>query len=785
MRQVGSLLRDPEGAAERPTTSYTNARKKPTPEMETGKILGRLAEKAEALEAKTLKAEALEAETPEGEAWGPYRAWEEEKRVLLTSLFEHLIRAEGTSVTIKKTAGLGEAEGPGHVIYAAGTPVALASFTSPGSLQERASRDKTFQEGTSQEGTCQEGAFREGKSPEEKARPLCRSLKTSRVRFGILFSGRRLRCYSNFFSGSFGELRTPIFDFDLSGCARQEVQKLRALLEAIVTFGLEEDGPKKIQPAGRRSVGHGLLYVLAVPNGEPFGRRQAACKIGITGRGIGDRRRFHEWRLGIEGAEEMRLCYLAAGAAVAAEKLASRRTAHRAPPGLGPQSEWRWCSPARLVETVKEAARGQIREENGRLGLGLAHVTLADPLGPAEPLSSAHPPGPADAPEEAGLLPDGNARPEASGSSCGAACRAARPSLGSDGSSRGSRLFPETMLRRGAEVKRKAIRGTLEKRPEGLVLSFRVSGHEDCLLRECAQQSAYRSRSAYVRDQITGWAQGTSIAAKAGLILHWAAAHWGKSVRSGGWEQLRGLATSFFNPQCISGPGSKATGEPGREDSRSEGLPNAEGLPHASSSPCPDGALQKVLWLARRHLLAVEPLPLQLLGRQLVTMRRFDELKKITAGSGSPRRLGCQEMGTGWAREAKREVLSISEKEDGCRGLKTLRLAPAEREAAEKNFSESGHASISGYVRNRALEWDRDPLVVARAAAAVTWLAGRAGRPIGQEDWKGLGKAMRDAFGMGHLPGADTIRQGLQVAEEHLLGAKKERVAEDTGISVP
>ena len=40
----------------------------------------------------------------------------------------------------------------------------------------------------------------------------------------------------------------------------------------------------------------------------------------------------------------------------------------------------------------------------------------------------------------------------------------------------------------------------------------------------------------YVRDQITGWAQGTSIAAKAGLILHWAAAHWGKSVRSGGWE---------------------------------------------------------------------------------------------------------------------------------------------------------------------------------------------------------------------------------------------------------
>ena len=78
-------------------------------------------------------------------------------------------------------------------------------------------------------------------------------------------------------------------------------------------------------------------------------------------------------------------------------------------------------------------------------------------------------------------------------------------------------------------MKRKAIRGTLGKRPEGLVLSFRVSGHEDCLLRECAQQSAYRSRSAYVRDQITGWAQGTSIAAKAGLILHWAAAHWGKA----------------------------------------------------------------------------------------------------------------------------------------------------------------------------------------------------------------------------------------------------------------
>ncbi|MCS3856456.1 hypothetical protein GGP78_003158, partial [Salinibacter ruber] len=211
--------------------------------METGKILGRLAEKAEALEAKALKAEALEAETPEGMR-GTRRACEEEKRVLLTSLFEHLIRAEGTSVTIKKTAGLGEAEGPGHVIYAAGTPVALASFTSPGSLQEGVSQDKTFQEGTSQEGTCQEGtcqegAFREGKSPEEKARPLCRSLKTSKARFGILFSGRRLRCYSNFFSSSFGELRTPIFDFDLAGCARHEVQKLRALLEAIVTFGLE------------------------------------------------------------------------------------------------------------------------------------------------------------------------------------------------------------------------------------------------------------------------------------------------------------------------------------------------------------------------------------------------------------------------------------------------------------------------------------------------------------------------------------------------------------------
>jgi len=136
-------------------------------------------------------------------------------------------------------------------------------------------------------------------------------------------------------------------------------------------------------------------------------------------------------------------------------------------------------------------------------------------------------------------------------------------------------------------------------------------------------------------------------------------------------------------------------------------------------------------------------------------------------------------MEVGWAREAKREVLSISEKEDGCRGLETLRLAPAEREAAERSFSESRYVSISGYARNRALGWDHDPLVVARAAAAVTWLAGRAGRPIGQEDWKGLGKAMRDAFGTGHLPGADTIRQGLQVAEEHLLGAKKEKVAED------
>ncbi len=329
-------------------------------------------------------------------------------------------------------------------------------------------------------------------------------------------------------------------------------------------------------------------------------------------------------------------------------------------------------------------------------------------------------------------------------------------------------------------MKRQAIRGTLGERPEDETMSFRMSSYEENLLTECAEQSAYRSRSAYVRDQAIGWAQGCSITAKAGLILHWAAAHRKTNVGHEKWAQLRNLTAEFFNPECISG----LAGRSKCRNPCSEDAAGSKSSPDLRDTSCPEDPLQKALGLVQRHLLAVEPLPLQLLKRQLIKMRRFDEVKKVTASPSGPKRPGHRNLETGWAREVRRQVLAGSESKDGCYALKSVRMAPAERAAAEKNFSESGYASLSGYARNCILGWDRDPLVVSRAAVVVTWLASWAGRPIDREDWKSLDRAMGDAFSTDHLPGADTTRQDLQVAEEHLLKAEKERVAEDTGIPV-
>ena len=194
---------------------------------------------------------------------------------------------------------------------------------------------------------------------------------------------------------SFGDPRRPVLDFDLLARKRHRAQKLKTLVRTILTFGPAGDGlvgddlagndlegsrpegshleGSHLEKSHSAGAGHGLLYVLAVDNGKPFGLRRTACKFGITGKRLESRRRFHELRLGIRGSEEMRLCYLAAGSVVAAEKIVRRRTARKAPPGLRPWSEWRWCAPRWLVRQVKAAARGEIRAETDRLGLDLTY----------------------------------------------------------------------------------------------------------------------------------------------------------------------------------------------------------------------------------------------------------------------------------------------------------------------------------------------------------------------------------------------------------------------------
>ena len=358
---------------------------------------------------------------------------------------------------------------------------------------------------------------------------------------------------------------------------------------------LEGSHLEKSHSAG---AGHGLLYVLAVDNGKPFGLRKTACKFGITGKSLESRRRFHEWRLGIRGSEEMRLCYLAAGSVVAAEKIFRRRTARKAPPGLRPWSEWRWCAPRWLVRQVKAAARGEIRADTDRLGLDLTYQILHDPLSSAPP---------------AGLLPAGDGK------------QSRQETRGREENPLETRLSPSAALRRAADVKRIEIQGDLGERLDEDTLRFRISGREYAFLRECYEQSAYRSWSHYARDQALGWSQGASIVGKAGLIVHWASAHWGEEVGDEGWSQLRGLLESFFNLGCIS----KGT-------SSSEGA----GLSEEKSSPAgevlrpgplqgesfQEGVLGRVPGLVRRHLLVVEPRALQLLKEQLVTMRQWEEL---------------------------------------------------------------------------------------------------------------------------------------------------------------
>jgi hypothetical protein len=109
-------------------------------------------------------------------------------------------------------------------------------------------------------------------------------------------------------------------------------------------------------------------------------------------------------------------------------------------------------------------------------------------------------------------------------------------------------------------------------------------------------------------------------------------------------------------------------------------------------------------------------------------------------------------------------------------------MAPAERTAAERNAAESSYANISSYVRNYALGWDRDPLVVAQAAVALGWLSGHVDQPIRGPGWKSLGGTMQNVFDTGLLPGADTAEEALQVAERHLLKAERERAAAETRI---
>lgn len=690
---------------------------------------------------------------------GEQGAVDDRQRSLLASLFRLLAHEEETDVTVEKATAPGHASFPTqpgehagrragveegmYLICASGVPVALACLAGPGGAGPSGRREERLS----------------GKGPQEEAEALWSLLEDSAVRFGVLARGHCLRFYARF-----GEVERPVLEFDLLSHTRREVRQLKVLFRAMLTFGREEGGPL--------SVGRGLFYVFAVDNGEPFGERTTACKLGITGVGPESRRKAHEWRLGLQGNEELRLCYLAAGSIVAAEKPIRRKTARMAPPGLGPRSEWRWCPPRRLVEEVKETGRDQIREEGGRLGLGLAHLRLADPLTSADsPVSddpSATPdpasresgtPGEIGASGEVGSLGEWGQEGSSSSPSTpqgpmpgGRMPRGRMPG----GRALGDRLSPEAARRRAADVKRKAVRGDLGERPGDLTLTFRTSSREDDLLRECADQSTYRGWSPYVRDQILGWNRAASIVAKSGLFVHWARAHWGREVRGEEWHRLRGLTGRFFNPGQISGEG-----DSGLEDS-----------------------LQKVLKLARRHLLAAEPQPLQLLKGRLIKMKRFEELERITA-SVQDKSLGSSSWETGWAREVRRQALGVSGKEGGYQTSESIRMARAERTLATRNVRDSSYANPSSFARNYSLGWDRDVLACAWAAAVTTWLARRVGQTVGEPGWKGLEAAMDQAFDLGRLPGPSSVGGGLQAAEEHLLQAGTERVAEETGLPRP
>lgn len=662
-------------------------------------------------------------------------ATEDGQRSLLASIFRLLAREKKADVTIEKAtasgraafspqtieriSGCAEAEERMHIICESGTSVVLA-FLAGSNRVSLTSRPERNLQGKSLQG--------------EEAEALWRLLEGSGVRFGVLACGHRLRFYARF-----GDVERPVLDFDLLSYRRQEAEQLKALLEAILAFGQEEGG-------GPLSVGRGLLYVLAVDNGEPFGHRETTCKFGITGVGPESRRRFHEWRLGLQNAEEeLRLCYLAAGSVVAAEKPIRRKTSDMALPGFGPRSEWRWCPPKRLVEKVKETTREQIRKESDRLGLGLTCVRLADPLTSADSSAS----------EEHSDTPNPVSQRSGALGEVGSSGEPARKGNSDLNSTLGDRLSPEAARRRAAKVKRKVVRGDLGGRENEDIITFRTSGREDALLRECAEQSVYQGWSAYVRDQILGWSQAASIVSKAGLFVHWVRAHWGREVTSEEWCQLRGLAEEFFNPDCIPSEDDPSSEDTFRED-----------------------PLRKVLMLVRRHLLAVEPQPLQLLKEQLIKMERLGELERITAPvQGESLKSSGK---TGWAREVRRHALGVSGKEEGHRTTESIRMAHAEREVVKKNVQDSSYANLSSYARNYALGWNRDVLACAWAAAVTTWLARRLGQSVGEASWKRLEAAMEQVFDPNCLPGAPVVGRGLGVVEEHLLQVSTERVTEET-----
>jgi hypothetical protein len=214
----------------------------------------------------------------------------------------------------------------------------------------------------------------------------------------------------------------------------------------------------------------------------------------------------------------------------------------------------------------------------------------------------------------------------------------------------------------------------------------------------------------------------------------------------------------FFNPEKISGG----------EDSGFE------------------DSLQKVLGLVRRHLLAVEPQPLQLLKEQLIRMRRFDELEEISVSSGTGRERSTE--GTekdGWAHEVRRRAFGVSGKESGHRTPESIRMACAERSLIKQRVRDSSYANPSSFARNHGLGWDRGVLASARAAAVTTWLARRIGQTFGKPSWEELSDSMEKAFDLGRLHGASTVRESLLVVEEHLLQTGTERVAEETGLPCP